>query len=129
MGPLGKQKANILLACLQVAKTKQKIEEQKVQVQVVERTQQIQLQDQEIIRKEKELEAQIKKPAEAERYRLEKIAKAERFTRCFPLLRSMFFTPYRHVYHLLFSLYRMKLITEAEAEAEAIKVSTHALHG
>lgn len=62
----------------QVAKTKQRIEEEKMQVQVVERTQQITLQEQEIIRKEKELEAKIKKPAEAEKYKLEKLAEAER---------------------------------------------------
>lgn len=49
-----------------------------MQVQVVERTQQITLQDQEIIRKEKELEAKVKKPAEAEKYKLEKIAEAQR---------------------------------------------------
>lgn len=49
-----------------------------MQVLVVERSQQITLQEQEIARKEKELEAKIKKPAEAERYRLEKIAEAER---------------------------------------------------
>lgn len=64
--------------CLQVAKTKQRIEEEKMQIQVVERTQQITLQEQEIIRKEKELEAKIKKPAEAEKYRLERLAEAER---------------------------------------------------
>lgn len=49
-----------------------------MQVQVVERTQQIMLQEQEIIRKEKELEAKIKKPAEAEKYRLERLAEAQR---------------------------------------------------
>uniref|UniRef100_A0A673NQB8 Flotillin n=1 Tax=Sinocyclocheilus rhinocerous TaxID=307959 RepID=A0A673NQB8_9TELE len=59
---------------LQVAKTKQQIEEEKMQVMVVERSQQIMLQEQEITRKEKELEAKVKKPAEAERYRLEKLA-------------------------------------------------------
>lgn len=64
--------------CHQVAKTKQRIEEEKMQIQVVERTQQITLQEQEIIRKEKELEAKIKKPAEAEKYRLERLAEAER---------------------------------------------------
>ncbi|XP_063791862.1 flotillin-1-like [Pseudophryne corroboree] len=83
---------------LQVAKTKQKIEEQKVQVQVVERGQQVMLQEQEISRREKEMEARIKKPAEAERYRLEKLAEAE----------------------------RMKLITSAEAEAESIRVKGEA---
>lgn len=62
----------------QVAKTKQRIEEEKMQVLVVERTQQIMLQEQEITRREKELEAKVKKPAEAERYRLEKLAEAER---------------------------------------------------
>ncbi|CAG6015018.1 unnamed protein product [Menidia menidia] len=79
---------------LQVAKTKQRIEEENMQVQVVERTQQITLQEQEITRKEKELEAKVKKPAEAEKYRLEKLAEA----------------------------YRLQLIMEAEAEAESIKV-------
>ena len=62
----------------QVAKTKQRIEDEKMQVQVVERTQQIMLQEQEITRREKELEAKVKKPAEAERYRLEKLAEAQR---------------------------------------------------
>lgn len=49
-----------------------------MQVQVVERTQQIALQEQEIIRKEKELDAKVKKPAEAEKYRLERLAEAHR---------------------------------------------------
>lgn len=49
-----------------------------MQVQVVERAQQIMLQEQEIARKEKELEAKVKKPAEAERYRLERLAEAQR---------------------------------------------------
>ncbi|KAI2655319.1 Flotillin-1 [Labeo rohita] len=79
---------------LQVAKTKQRIEEEKMQVQVVERTQQITLQEQEITRREKELEAKVRKPAEAERYRIEKIAEAE----------------------------RLQLIMEAEAEAESIRM-------
>lgn len=61
-----------------MAKTKQRIEEEKMQVQVVERTQQITLQEQEIIRKEKELEAKVKIPAEAEKFRLEKLAEAQR---------------------------------------------------
>ncbi|KAK7887029.1 hypothetical protein WMY93_026650 [Mugilogobius chulae] len=47
---------------LQVAKTKQLIEEEKMQVQVVERSQQIMLQEQEIIRKEKELDAKSRSP-------------------------------------------------------------------
>lgn len=62
----------------QVAKTKQQIEEQRVQVQVVERAQQVAVQEQEIARREKELEARVRKPAEAERYKLERLAAAEK---------------------------------------------------
>lgn len=50
-----------------------------MQVQVVERAQQIMLQEQEITRREMELEAKVKKPADAERYRLEKLAEAQRW--------------------------------------------------
>lgn len=49
-----------------------------MQVLVVERTQQIAVQEQEITRRERELESQVRKPAEAEKYRLEKIAEANR---------------------------------------------------
>uniref|UniRef100_A0A8B9SHX4 Flotillin n=1 Tax=Anas platyrhynchos TaxID=8839 RepID=A0A8B9SHX4_ANAPL len=63
---------------LQVARTKQQIEEQRAQVLVVERAQQAQLQEHEIGRRERELEATVRKPAEAERYRLERLAEAER---------------------------------------------------
>ena len=49
-----------------------------MQIRVIERGQQISVQDQEIVRRERELEAQIQKPAEAEKYRLEKLAEANR---------------------------------------------------
>jgi flotillin len=49
-----------------------------MQIKVIERSQQIQLQEQEITRRERELDAQIRKPAEAEKFRLEKIAEANR---------------------------------------------------
>lgn len=64
-----------------------------MQVKVVERTQAIQVQEQEILRREKELEATIRRPAEAEKYRLEKLAEAN----------------------------KNRIIMEAEAEAEAIR--------
>ncbi|NWH45195.1 FLOT1 protein, partial [Fregata magnificens] len=63
---------------VQVARTKQQIEEQRAQVLVVERAQQAQLQEHEIGRRERELEATVRKPAEAERYRLERLAEAQR---------------------------------------------------
>lgn len=49
-----------------------------MQIMVVERSQQIALQEQEILRKERELEAKIQRPAEAEKYRLERIAEANK---------------------------------------------------
>ena len=63
---------------LQAASVQQRIQEQMTQVEIVERKKQIEIQEQEIARKEKSLEATIKKPADAEKYRLEKIAEAER---------------------------------------------------
>ncbi|XP_014670279.1 PREDICTED: flotillin-1-like [Priapulus caudatus] len=83
---------------LQAAKTKQKIMDEKMQIKVVERSQQIAVQEQEILRREKELEGQVHRPADAEKYRLEKIAEAT----------------------------RNKVVMEAEAEAEAIKLKGEA---
>ena len=50
-----------------------------MQVKVIERTQDIQVQEQEIMRKERELEATVRRPAEAEKYKLEKLAEANRY--------------------------------------------------
>ncbi|KAH8401257.1 hypothetical protein KR009_004136 [Drosophila setifemur] len=79
---------------LQAAKTKQRIKEEQMQVKVIERTQEIAVQEQEIMRRERELEATIRRPAEAEKFRMEKIAEAN----------------------------KQKVIMEAEAEAESIKI-------
>lgn len=64
---------------LQAAKTKQRIREENMEITVIERSQQIQVQEQEITRRERELDAQVKKPAEAEKFRLEKLAEANRW--------------------------------------------------
>jgi len=45
---------------------------------VVERAQKIQIQEQEIVRRERELDSKVRKPAEAEKYRLEKLAEANK---------------------------------------------------
>ncbi|XP_054738083.1 flotillin-1 isoform X1 [Anastrepha obliqua] len=79
---------------LQAAKTKQRIKEEQMQVKVIERTQEIVVQEQEIQRREKELEATVRRPAEAEKFRLEKIAEAN----------------------------KLRVVMEAEAEAESIKI-------
>lgn len=77
---------------LQAAKTKQRIKEENMQIKVIERTQEICIQSQEIQRRERELDSSVRRPAEAEKYKLEKLAEA----------------------------HRNKLIMEAEAEAEAV---------
>ena len=63
---------------LQRAKTQQEIRREEVEIDVVERSKQIELQEQEIQRRERELEATVRKPAEAERYRIETIAEGDR---------------------------------------------------
>ncbi|PAA82359.1 hypothetical protein BOX15_Mlig013837g1 [Macrostomum lignano] len=83
---------------LQAAKTRQQIKEEEMQIKVVERTQQINVQELEIVRKERHLDASVRKPAEAERYRLEKIAEAE----------------------------NQKIVLEAQAEAESIQLKGEA---
>ncbi|MCS7165289.1 MAG: SPFH domain-containing protein [Candidatus Calescibacterium sp.] len=65
---------------------------------ITEKEKQIELQNLEAQRKEKELEATVKKPAEAERYKIEQLAEAE----------------------------RMRQIALAQAEAEKIKLSGQA---
>ncbi|KAF5279002.1 hypothetical protein FQA39_LY05680 [Lamprigera yunnana] len=83
---------------LQAAKTKQRIKEEQMQIKVVERTQEIAVQQQEIARRERELEATVRRPAEAEKYRLEKLAEAN----------------------------HNRIILEAEAEAEAVRLKGNA---
>ena len=67
-----------LFSHYQAAKTRQAIMEENMQIKVVERSQQINVQEQEIIRRERELDATVKKPAEAEKFRMEKIAEANK---------------------------------------------------
>ena len=50
-----------------------------MQILVVERGQQIQVQEQEIVRRERELDSTIRKPAEADKFKLEKLAEANRY--------------------------------------------------
>ena len=67
---------------------KQQIKEHETQVKVIERMQEIAVHEQEIQRKEKSLESKVRAPAEAEKYRLEKIAEADKV---------------RSQYHLIFN--------------------------
>src|SRR5438093_7001125 len=64
---------------LQKFKTGQLVKAEEVQVQIIEKQKQIDLQQQEILRKQRELEANVQKPADAERYRVETLANAKKF--------------------------------------------------
>jgi flotillin len=64
---------------LQRFKTGQLVKAEEVQVAIIEKQKQIELQQQEILRKQRELEATVQKPADAERYRVEALANATKF--------------------------------------------------
>src|SRR4051812_22029572 len=64
---------------LQKYKTGQLVKAEEVQVNIVEKEKQIELQQQEILRKQRELEAMVQKPADAERYRVETLASGRKF--------------------------------------------------
>lgn len=73
------QKAEAELAYeLQAAKVQQDIRREEIEIDVVERRKLIDIEEKEIQRKEKELIATIRRPAEAESFRLETLASGDR---------------------------------------------------
>jgi len=77
---VNQQKAQADLAYdLQKFKTGQLVKAEEVQVQIIEKQKQIELQQQEILRRSRELEATVQKPADAERYKVETLANAKKF--------------------------------------------------
>jgi flotillin len=63
---------------IQRNRTSQELKKEEVQIQIVEKEQQVVVQEREIARREKELEATVKRQADAERYRVETEAAALR---------------------------------------------------
>merc|ERR1719500_2254104 len=63
---------------LQAAKIQQRIRNEVIQIQVVERRKQIEIEEQEIKRKEKELTATVKLPSKAEAYKVQTVAEGNR---------------------------------------------------
>jgi flotillin len=77
---VNRQKAQAELSYpLQQNITNQQVKEEEVQVEVVAKKKQIEVQEQEVSRREKELEATVRKPAEAEQYRIKTIADANKY--------------------------------------------------
>lgn len=74
------QKADADLAYdLQRTLSIRKLREQEVDVEIIEKTKRIELEQKEIERRQKELEATIQRPADAKKYEVERLAEAERF--------------------------------------------------
>lgn len=66
---------------IQMAIEQQKVRSEQVLIEAVEREKNIEVQKQEALRAEKELEATVRKPAEAEQYRIETLANAHLYQR------------------------------------------------
>lgn len=90
---------------LQAAKIRQKIRNEEIQIEVVERRKQIEVEVQEVMRKERELNATVRLPAEAESYRVQMIAEGKRT---------------HTVQAAMAEAEKIKLIGQAEAETIAI---------
>jgi flotillin len=63
---------------LQEAKTLQDVKEQEMQIDLVERQKQIEIEEKEILRREKQYDAEVKKKADADRYAVEQAAEADK---------------------------------------------------
>uniref|UniRef100_A0A6I8QSQ1 Flotillin n=1 Tax=Xenopus tropicalis TaxID=8364 RepID=A0A6I8QSQ1_XENTR len=63
---------------LQAAKEQQKIRQEEIEIEVVQRKKQIDIEEKEIVRMDKELIATVRRPAEAEAYRMQQIAEGEK---------------------------------------------------
>jgi flotillin len=59
--------------------TNQKVKAEEIEVAVVEKRKQIEVQEQEVMRRERELEATVRKPAEAEQYRIQTLANGRKY--------------------------------------------------
>jgi len=64
---------------IQKYKTGQEVKREEIQIEVVAKEKSIEVQDREIKRKELELDATLRKPAEAEQFKVKTLAEAERF--------------------------------------------------
>lgn len=63
---------------LEEARAKQEVTEQQMQVKIIERQKQIELEEKEILRREKQYDSEVKKKADADRYAIEQAAEAEK---------------------------------------------------
>ncbi|KKK39294.1 membrane protein [Mesobacillus campisalis] len=63
---------------LETARSKQEVTEQEMQVKIIERQKQIELEEKEILRRERQYDSEVKKKADADRYAVEQSASAQK---------------------------------------------------
>ncbi|TWT02551.1 flotillin family protein [Planomicrobium sp. CPCC 101079] len=63
---------------LETARSKQEVIEQEMQIRIIERQKQIELEEKEIQRRERQYDSEVKKKADADRYAVEQAAQAEK---------------------------------------------------
>lgn len=63
---------------LETARARQQVTEQEMQVKIIERQKQIELEEKEILRRERQYDSEVKKKADADRYSVEQSAAAEK---------------------------------------------------
>ncbi|WP_019154871.1 flotillin family protein [Robertmurraya massiliosenegalensis] len=63
---------------LETARSKQEVTEQEMQIRIIERQKQIELEEKEILRRERQYDSEVKKKADADRYSVEQAAAADK---------------------------------------------------
>lgn len=63
---------------LETARAKQEVTKQEMQIKIIERQKQIELEEKKILRREKQYDSEVKKKADADRYAVEQAANAEK---------------------------------------------------
>ncbi|WAA13850.1 flotillin family protein [Fervidibacillus halotolerans] len=63
---------------LESARSKQEVTEQEMQIKIIERQKQIELEEKEILRRERQYDSEVKKKADADRYAVEQAAEANK---------------------------------------------------
>lgn len=90
---------------LESARSKQEVTEQEMQIKIIERQKQIELEEKEILRREKQYDSEVKKKADADRYAMEQAAEANKR---------------REIAEADANQYRIE--SQAKAEAEKVRV-------
>ena len=89
----------------ETARAKQQVTEQEMQIKIIERQKQIELEEKEILRREKQYDSEVKKKADADRYAVEQSAVADKA---------------KQIAEADANQYRIE--SEAKAEAEKVRV-------